>query len=322
MVQKLVHKPNVIKRALKSSNKTITVPLLGMLESLVLKDEQKPQFPPIFILGVPRSGSTIFNQIITHGLKVCYFSNFMHYFPLSPVIISRVSSHFGDCIPPKIFTNRYGLTKGWSAPHQGIQIWRRWFSEGMNYIGPNSIESHKLIQLRNTIAAIETTFNLPFVNKWQGHTVHIYPLVEAFPDALFIRIRRNPLQVAQSLLKSRYDLFGNPAAWTSTKPKEYEKIKNKHYIDQVCEQLYYLEENMDNDSNSVGIDRFLEIDYANLCGNTNAVLEKVRNFYRDSSGYTLKTRNPIPTFLDPSNSRKVGDEDFDALKQRVNQLFG
>ena len=79
---------------------------------------------------------------------------------------------------------------------------------------------------------------------------------------------------------------------------------------------------MDNDSNSVGIDRFLEIDYANLCGNTNAVLERVRNFYRVSSGYTLKIRNPILTFLAASNSRKVANEDFDALKQRVNQLFG
>jgi hypothetical protein len=245
----------------------------------------------------------------------------MVYFASSPVLVSRWISHFNGCVPPAGFDSWYGITSGWTAPHQGPEIWERWFEPGQKYAGAGSLAEKKLRELSTTVAQIEKSFNVPFVNKWQGHSVHILPLVEAMPNLLFIRVYRDHLQVAQSILKGRLELRGTANSWTSVRPSQYSRIKNKHYINQVCEQIYFVEKDIDNDSLIVGKERFYHVDYKRICEQPRIILQEIAEFYKKHSGYDLIYRESVPEFFPYSNSDKVSKEEIKALKQCLDKLY-
>jgi hypothetical protein len=244
----------------------------------------------------------------------------MVYFATSPVFVARRIRHFRSCVPPQSYQNWYGITRGFTGPHQGSTIWERWFEPGQKYAGPGSLDEKKSRELSATVAQIESAFKVPFVNKWQGHSVHIHPLVEALPNLLFIRLRRDPLQVAQSVLKSRLELRGTANSWTSVRPSQYNRIKDKRPIEQVCGQIYYLEQDIDRDSEAVGKERFFEVDYKRICEEPRQVLRDIKNFYEVRSGYSLVEREPIPASFPYSNAQKVAEADLRALSSCLERL--
>ena len=67
---------------------------------------------PTFIIGAPRSGSTILYQALTNAYDVAYFDNVactLHRNPLAGFALSRVM--FGDR-PHDSFTSTHGTTSG------------------------------------------------------------------------------------------------------------------------------------------------------------------------------------------------------------------
>ena len=242
----------------------------------------------------------------------------MVYFASSPVLAVRWFAK--NCDPPRKFESWYGITRGLSAPNQAPEIWERWFEPGQKYAGPGSLDVNKSNELRATIAHLEEVFEAPFVNKWQGHAVHIRPLVEALPNLLFIRVKRDPLQVAQSILKGRMELRGTQNSWTSVRPSGYQRIADKSPIEQVCGQIYYVERDMDRDSEETGIDRFFEVDYRRICTEPKAVLRDIREFYERRSGYSLRERYMVPDSFPYSDSQKVGESDMRALDSCLRRL--
>ena len=320
MQYSISHKKSV-KRIIKGIHQRCFWPLLSKIEKGYLIKHHTPAWPPIFIIGPPRCGSTLLYQLITRGFNVCYLTNFMVYFATSPVLVSRLIRHFDGCVPPEGFDSWYGITRGWTAPHQGPEIWERWFEPGQEYAGAGSLAEKKCRELSTTVALIEKAFNAPFVNKWQGHSVHILPLVEAMPNLLFIRVHRDNLQIAQSILKGRLELRGTSDSWTSVRPSQYKKIKNKHYIHQVCEQIYFVEKDIDRDSATVGKDRFYNVDYKRICKQPRIVIQKIAEFYSNYSGYNLNNRVSVPEFFPYSDSDKVPESEIIALKQCLNRLY-
>lgn len=314
--------PHVWKQLLGFPQRFIVWPLLKPVEHLLIKKTGQPPYPPIFMTSPPRSGSTLLYQVMCRGLRVCYFSNLMIRFVTSPVLTGKLTRPLKGCHPPEKYQSWYGVSRGWNAPHQGVELWERWFGHGAHYMRAEDLSAKAAREMSATIAALEMTFGMPFLNKWQGHAVHLPDLADAFPSALFIRISRDPLQVAQSILKSRRDLCGDPGKWTSAMPSEIKEIQKKGYIDQVCEQIYYLEKNMDEDSLKIGRHRFLHMRYEDLCRNPKGALQQVREFYHtQSKGVGLELRDPVPESFPCSRSKKVPDEDYQALCRRLKELF-
>ncbi|MHA1757223.1 MAG: sulfotransferase [Promethearchaeota archaeon] len=216
---------------------------LSQFEKNIIEKNFIPKWPPIFILGTPRSGSTLLYKILVYGLSLSFFCNLVEKFYLCPGIVSLILTKLTKVNPPYNFLSYYGNTSGWNGPNQGRMIRNRLLKFTGEYNKPKEISRNQLIEIRGTIGIIEKAFNMPFISKYQLLCLYIFQLIEAFPNAIFIKVRRNPLQTAQSILNARRELFGDYAAWFSVKPREYEKIENIDPIRQVCEQVYYIEKN-------------------------------------------------------------------------------
>ena len=212
--------------------------------------DRKLKYPTIFIIGPPRSGTTLLYQAIVHHFHVAYFPNIAVKFSEAPVLATRIGQKLFQPYRSD-FTSAYGFVQGWMAPHEAGQIWNRWFptewKEGYNYTPAGYFTGSVKHLIYQTVAGIEALFDAPFVNKNVKHSVRIQALKEIFPNALFLQIKRNPLDVAVSILCARRDLKKDMNEWLGVMPKEITQLKQKDYYEQIVGQIFFVEKNIEED---------------------------------------------------------------------------
>jgi len=290
---------------------------LGNVESLLLnKVEEYPMYPPIFIIGPARSGTTPAYQLFIYSFDLCYFNNIMSKTRL-PVICNNITHFFNKKVEHD-FKSNYGKTKGLFGPSQGHSIWNKWYTNYNFQDTKKNVTELEKNTIRKTIASIEKSNNAPFINKWPGHSVHLLSLFNVFPDAIFIWIKRDFSFNAQSVLKGRTDLLGDPYKSISRLPKKSEKYKNEHYITQVCEYVKGIHEEIENASKIIGKNRFILVHYEEMCNSPAKIVNFVRKRYGEETGHEINLiRKKFPEFS-VSKKRKVSKEDWQNIKNYFN----
>src|SRR6185295_2617389 len=94
-------------------------------------------FPIIFIVGSPRSGTTLAYQIFARFLPVTYFNNLADIFPRSPISASVLLNRWLRPAPDP-FHSFYGNTAGLAEPNDAFHIWNRWLGTN-RYEAPHTI---------------------------------------------------------------------------------------------------------------------------------------------------------------------------------------
>jgi hypothetical protein len=310
-----------VKYLLQRMLQVIVRTTIGQVESYLVARQGQPHFPPIFVVGPARSGTTLIYQAVAYSLEVSYLSNLAVAFPDAPSSVARFAAYINGCSTPKSFDSKYGKTSGWRSPAQGYQVWNRWFPKEGEGTGRTDWTDHQRGALAGTVALIEKSCSAPFINKWPGFSVNILPLVSALPESLFIRVQRDPLQNVQSILRGRYELAGKPDVSISRVPERYQEYANRDYIEQVCAYLLGVEEQLDRDSKMVGQERFLTIKYEDFCLDPLARIKDIGEWYRTVTGLTLEIRNTdIPSTFTVSRSQKVSAEELLALTRCLQKL--
>jgi hypothetical protein len=294
--------------------------------------EYELHYSPTFIIGAPRSGSTLLYQLMAYALSISYFTNLTGRFrvqgsPAIPILTARLVKAL-NLVDRRheTFENYYGYGKGWGGPHPGLEIWDRWFPDG--YAGPETLCAKHRRAIYQAVAATERVFDRPMVSKEQKHSVRIQALVEVFPNALFIQCLRDPLDMAQSIFIARTREFPylpdkpkDPSrAWFSVKPKEYDSIKDKGLIEQVCEQVYFTEQNIAADRTVVGEDRFHCVSYQDLCRDPRQELCKTAEFMSQRGAPTQIIRS-VPDSFDFSTGCKIDPPSYRAMEQVLTALY-
>ncbi len=262
-------------------------------------------------------------QVLTQGCKFSHFCNFASRFPRFPVTLTRIgrrlmSAHHSD------FASAYGIVSGWGAPSEGSHIWNRWMASN-GYLDETALSLQQRSEVYATVAGIEHAMTAPFLNKVVEHSVHIRLLDAIFPESLFIMMLRRPEFTIQSLLLYRERgrrLDGTSLnEWRSVRPRQYDVIKEKDYVDQVCEQVYYVECNAYEDMCRVGISRCLPVDYALLCAEPGRVVDEVRRF-EAQHGVCVEPRHCLPEQFPASEAIRLPAEIWTRVEGRVAELWG
>lgn len=267
---------------------------------------QKAQhsYPPIFILGLPRSGTTLLYQLIVTKFKTCYFSNIASVFYSFPVSISYISKPFQKFESTKRFESNYGVTKGLFAPSEAGGIYRYW---------NNHQPDGKSDFFQNTISNISKEYNCPFVWKNLNLSLQITYLQKIFPNALFIKIDRNLEFVIQSI---------------------YEKIKMGDSIDVAGFESIYLNENLIENITREAlildskINKELECDQVNsitiqydmLFDDLNNVLAKIEAAYALSGFRLIKRNSTNVSILETRNEIKLSSDEWNQILKSLMQI--
>jgi hypothetical protein len=305
---------------------------LSWVESKV-SPEYRLRYSPTFIIGPPRIGSTLLYQLVTYALSTSYFTKLairlrVQGSPTIPVFAARLAKGFGLVKNHRErFESYYGNGQGWGGPDEGSQIWNQWFSRG--YVGPGELCIKDQQEIYQAVAATERIFDRPFVNKDNFNSVRIRALAEIFPEALFIQCLRDPLATAQSIFVARTQDFpyreckpDDPRIeWFSVKPKEYARIRDKGLIEQICEQVYSIEQNIAADRSVIGGEHFHPVHYRELCQHPRREIKKIADFMINHGAPTRIIRS-IPASFNPSGKRKIDKASYLAMANCLERLYG
>jgi len=220
--------------------------------------------PPLFIVGAPRSGTTLAYQILTEALLVSFFNNAANRNSDFPLLMSAVGPLLTRNIQPD-YTSNYGSILGRGQPSQGDKIWSKFLGEDRSYHPINCISDVDADILQKFIAKLTFLRGRPFINKSISNSVKIHSLNKAFPDSHFIWIKRDPFFNIQS---NYYNWKRMPSLdWVSSKPSIYPFIDNKKMSTLEKSALQVLAINLDIEESLSTIERnrYTEISYESFC---------------------------------------------------------
>ncbi len=195
---------------------------------------------PIFIVGAPRTGTTLVYQLLCRHFDVAYLSNLIndHFneYPAVGYCIQKAAAP--DDIP---LWASYGRAPGPYQPSECSEVFKLWFPDEH----PSQTKSTEFYndtyeqRMKNTISAIfglSGGKSIIIKNAWNCFRYHA--LINAFPQAKFLWVRRSIDKAAASDLVSRLVVKRDPYAWNSATPSNLQYLKSRSYIEQVVENQY------------------------------------------------------------------------------------
>lgn len=183
---------------------------------------------PIFILGLPRTGSTMLQDLCCAHPDIGYITNTMNQFPRCFCaaetwrrrlgLNARGERYIGDSVEVSAET-----------PSEGLMFFGRWFGwdpHNLRYTprDPMAFTSAEIDAIHQTIRKILWCFGpgpRRFFNKNPALIPDVNILGRLFPDARFVHLVRDPRPCANSLLK----LY-----WADRRQLEFIRSRRRHGV--------------------------------------------------------------------------------------------
>jgi len=289
--------------------------------SINLLTRNRKWYPPIFVIGAPRSSSTLFYQAVTDSFDVCYISNFIRNLYIVPATGWLLQSLILPGNYSSDYSSEHGRTKGYIGPNEAAEFWYQWFPKGLNvYVDKNKINEKIKKSIRNKILLLSKVSGKPVVFKNLYNSMRINPLVESIPESIFVVCKRNPVYIVQSILLSRLKVLGSIKEWWSVPPRQINEILNMEPVKQVAMQVYLVYKQINEDLERNNAKRVFYVDYNELCDNPGKLLNDFRDWL-SQYGIPLKQKKEFPKKFINSNKVKVDKGTFNRIVEEVQLLW-
>lgn len=290
---------------------------LSIRERQLYERAKPPRRPIVFVVGPPRSGTTIAAQVLAASLPVAYFNNLTSIFPRSPITVNKlVRRPFRN---ERIsFRSFYGKSKHWYGPNDALYFWDRWLGTDRTTI-PTAIDEPNQTRLVRFFGAFQEAFPRPLVAKNNNMNAFAKLVAPLLPTAVFICMRRNPVYLAQALLKSRRDIHGSDETAYGLEGPDGKDAKSYTPVQSVCRQVAFHRKLEREQLEAIGSDRYWIVDYEDFCENPRALVNRVAKHVAPGesveppSGVDLKS-------LPISQHQRINDNEFSLLKQELEEL--
>ena len=254
------------------------------------------RFPTVYVLGLPRSGTTLAVQQIVSGLDVGYINNLIASFWMAPTCGIRLSQKLLPAGFESSFQSEFGRTRSIDEPHEFGYFWSRHLGiEGLQEPGEGDRADVDWASLKHTIVGMCETFDRPIVFKNFFFAWYAEQILDLFERAIVVYVSRDPMEVAMSLLRMREEFFGSKEAWASLRPKEYSWLKDEPYWVQVAGQVHFLDLAFREAKSLIPGDRIIET--------TLGEIREMPNEFVDRVAASLKDRG-----FEPARLRRIPAE--------------
>lgn len=162
---------------------------------------------PIFLLGLPRSGTTMLQDIICTHPQIAFFTNAMHQFPWNICAVETLRKMLKlDGKGERYLGDSVEVQAG--SPNEGLKFWGYWFGwdpHNVRYTprAPESFTQEEIDAIHYQLKRVIWCHgpDRRFFTKNPALIPDIAILKHIFPEAKFIHIVRDPRHSANSLLK-------------------------------------------------------------------------------------------------------------------------
>jgi hypothetical protein len=274
--------------------------------------------PFVFVLGLPRSGTTLTSQLLAYCLDAGYVNNVAARFWLAPVHGIRLARLIAGEKGETSFRSDYARTDGLLDIHEFGYFWRHWLRKHTFDDVVHARERESEIDwdgLRRTLANVQLELGKPFVAKNVLAAYHLDRVGEALEQVVWVYVERDHLDACVSILDARRRYYADPRTWWSYVPPEYPLLEHLDEWGQIAGQVHYLARFYERELARTSTGAVVRIRYEELCADPSAVLDAVRATTADAYGYALGVRDEPPaSFPVRRYDDRTGDrERFDAL---------
>jgi hypothetical protein len=261
-------------------------------------------FPTLHVIGVPRAGTTLAPQLLASYLDVGYINNLIAAFWKAPTVGIRLSRKLLCTGAESSFTSAFGRTDAIREPHEFGYFWRDLLEyPDLSDQGPQHDQRIDWARVRRVLTNMTYAFERPIVFKsfWLG--MHVARMIGHLPRTCFVRVIRDPLDNALSLLRMRTEFHGSAQTWASMKPREYVDLRNRSVPEQLAGQVYYLQQMMAEQVAAAPRANVLEVRYEDLCAHPAAFVANVQQMLRDH-GAEVALRRKVERSFKPRSPRE------------------
>lgn len=298
----LVQLKNITKNILQKSHR-----LLSVFDFFYIHKEVEYEHPPVFIIGPPRSGTSLLYQVMTQAFQFAYLPNLANMFYQCPITATKISKTLFRNYK-STFRSSHGNENGIFSPSEAGNVWNRWFphekKDGFNYTDSDYLTSQSKLEINRMVMNISKIFDAPFLSKNVKMSVRLPALQRIFPDAKFVQIKRNPVDVAASLLQIRRKKNIN---WWSAMPSSIELLHDLPEIESVVGQVFGIEDDIKRDLSLLPLAQQLVLTYDDLCSDTHSVVSKISDFMNMTADLNEVPRSFPQAKVSPNEWVSAGD---------------
>jgi LPS sulfotransferase NodH len=282
---------------------------------LELYGDYEVEHPFLFVVGLPRSGTTLLAQLLAYCLDAGYVNNFAARFWLAPVHGLRLAKLIAGDESSVSFESDYARTRSLLDIHEFGYFWRHWLRKDTFDDVVHAREREDEIDwagLRRTLANVQHELGKPFVAKNMLGAYHMPRLRKELGKVVYVYVERDLLDVCVSILDARRKYYDDPTTWWSYVPPEYPMLEGRDYREQLAGQVHYLGRYLERELREVGEEAVLRVTYEQLARAPADVLDTVAQRF----GLTVAHEPPSAFPFRRHDDRGEDKERFAALLAR------
>lgn len=242
-------------------------------------EEHPVQHPFIFVVGAPRSGTTLLTQALAHSLDLSYIDNLAARFFLAPLHGMRFSKAVFGTERRTDHRSNYASTQELSDIHEFGYFWRDLLQkksfDDITYCKEREDRIDR-DRVKKVLSTMQREAGRPMVFKNIMGGYHMGLLQRLLGKVLFVHIVRDETDSALSILGARRKYNKELKTWWSYQPIEYEALKDRDPYEQIAGQVHCLRRFYRKEMEGSGPDHRLELSYRSLCQDPQSVIEQVR----------------------------------------------
>ncbi|MFW6271764.1 MAG: sulfotransferase family protein [Desulfosalsimonas sp.] len=277
----------------------------------------------VFIVGAPRTGTTLFYQVLTNMLNVGYLSNLSNLFYHSLMTGMVFHDRLFGARPHNSFISDNGRTRRWIDVNESGKFWYQWYPKDTPCLDDEVLAGTDFSEMVSTIRRIQARLGKPLVFKNQTNSQRVSSLARLFPDSFFIHVTRDPLATAKSIIRQRKRMLGSPEKWYSIKPENYEQIKNFDYVEQVVRQIYGVDQMIKRDFAQLDADRCMTVKYEDLGQKWPVIVDAVQDRLTRFCPVEKRSGAQAPEIkIKHISPGQVDDPEIRTIKEKIEQVYG
>jgi len=286
--------------------------VLEPIDAILRAKHGRTDLPVVFIIGAPRSGTTVLYQLIAEYLDVGFVNNRMARYFAAPVLGAMLHGRTGGGHQLTL-SSEHGRTSGDRSPHEFSWFWHYYGDFRLHDdLSDEELASMDGQPIKRALEGLAGYFERPLVVKSINFVSYQVPwLKRLLPNAKFIWIRRDDRYTAQSIVRVREEEYGDRNVWWSIRPRDAAAWRSRSPVEQVSHQIRDLSRAIETAFETLSTEDRFTLEYESLMTEPSSTLRRVARFM----GAEVTNEAELEALtLEPRNHRTVDDETWTQIQ--------